>query len=92
MSALGRIGGAILNFVVNYCHHHAHPANAALHLVGVPMLAVGLFRLVTGRPAAGLSLIAVSYLLQFLGHTAQGNEVGEVTLIKRIYGRLHGPA
>jgi hypothetical protein len=28
------------------------------------------------------------YLFQYLGHKAQGNEVGEVTLIKSIYRKV----
>jgi hypothetical protein len=33
-------------------------------------------------------LFVTGYLLQYLGHRAQGNEVGEVTLIKKIAARL----
>lgn len=36
----------------------------------------------------GLALIVVGYYFQYLGHRFQGNEVGEVTLIKHIAKRL----
>ena len=77
-------------FVVNYCHQHAHPVNAALHLTGVPMVGLGLYKLLTRRPAAGWSLVALGYLFQFVGHDIQGTEVGEVTLIKKFWRRFAG--
>lgn len=75
-------------FVIDYCQRHAHPANAVLHIFGVPMAFYGLFKLITGDFVLGLSLLFFGYLFQYLGHRAQGNEVGEVTLIKKIYGKL----
>lgn len=38
----------------------------------------------------GLGLVCVffGYLLQYLGHRSQGNEVGEIILIKKVSGRL----
>jgi hypothetical protein len=71
-------------FVIDYCQRHAHPVNAILHLFGVPIAFFGFYQLFTGRPAAAVLNIFVGYLLQYLGHKAQGNEVGEVTLIKAV--------
>lgn len=73
------------DFLVDYCQRHAHPVNACFHIAGVPMAFYGLFKLVTGQPAVGGGLLFVGYLFQYLGHKAQGNEVGEVTLIKSIW-------
>lgn len=41
-------------------------------------------------PNLGLGLVCVffGYLLQYLGHRSQGNEVGEIILIKKVSGRL----
>ena len=38
----------------------------------------------------GLGIVCVffGYLLQYLGHRSQGNEVGEIILIKKVSGRL----
>jgi hypothetical protein len=71
-------------FVVDYVKRHAHPVNAMLHLVGVPAVFVGIYYLVVGRPLFAAGLVVIGYFLQYLGHRAQGNEVGEVTLIKYI--------
>ena len=82
---------AIVAFLVDYCQRHAHPVNAILHIFGVPLAFWGFFKLITGELTLGLTGLVVGYLLQYLGHKAQGNEVGEVTLIKKIYKRLNRP-
>lgn len=85
-------GGGNLNsvraFIVDYISRHKHPVNAVLHIIGVPAAFYGLYLLFVWHPAEGLGLLFVGYLLQYLGHRAQGNEVGEVTLIKNIWRRL----
>jgi hypothetical protein len=88
MSVVKRIALNSKAFVVDYCQRHAHPLNAALHVAGVPMVFYGVFKLIAGRTAVGSSLFVAGYLLQYLGHKAQGNEVGEVTLIKSIWGKI----
>ena len=88
MSAVQRIFSKTGDFLVDYGQRHAHPVNAVLHLVGVPMVFVGLFDLFHGQWGMAALLIVLGYLLQYLGHKAQGNEVGEVTLIKHIWRRI----
>lgn len=73
----------IKTFIVDYCQRHAHPVNALLHLIGVPMVFYGLYCFLEKMPAAAIALIALGYFFQYLGHRTQGNEVGEVTLIKK---------
>lgn len=75
-------------FIRDYVERHAHPLNAALHLLGVPAAVYGLVRLLGGAVWSGLAWIALGYLLQWLGHRAQGNEVGEWMLIKSLAGRV----
>lgn len=77
-------------FVIDYIGRHKHPVNAALHIFGVPMAFYGLYRLIVGDFVMGLILLFFGYLFQYLGHRAQGNEVGEVTLIKSIWKKLGG--
>ena len=79
------IGGA----VTRYCQQHAHPLNAALHITGVPMVGVGLYRLATRRPG-GWKLVILGYVFQWVGHSIHGTEVGEVTLAKKIWRRVKG--
>lgn len=78
------------DFVVDYMNRHAHPVNAALHAVGVPAAFTGFYYLFSGKDVGkGGLLIFLGYLLQYLGHRAQGNEVGEVTLAKSIYRKVN---
>jgi uncharacterized membrane protein YGL010W len=76
---------AIKSFVLDYCMRHANPVNAFLHIIGVPTVFFGLFLLFCHQSALGWSLFFLGYLLQYLGHRAQGNEVGEVTLLKKVW-------
>ncbi len=77
----------------NWLERHQHPANKSLHAVGIPLL-IGALLLggtqllhwrwdLWWRPAG---LLAVSYLLQWIGHRVEGNDMGEVILVKKIAG------
>jgi uncharacterized membrane protein YGL010W len=76
-------------FVIDYCRRHKHPANAVLHVFGVPAVFVGIYLLFAHQPALGAALIVIGYILQYLGHRTQGNEVGEVTMIKWLWRRMN---
>ena len=77
------------NFLVDYKERHAHPLNAALHIVGVPSAFFGFYCLLARKDyLKGSGFVVLGYLLQYLGHRAQGNEVSEVTLFKSIYRKL----
>lgn len=76
-------------FLKDYFGRHAHPVNATLHVLGVPTAFAGFFYFFSGKDLTkGAALIFIGYLFQYLGHKAQGNEVGEVTLIKNIYKKM----
>ena len=78
----------------NYLQRHQHPASLVLHIIGVPMTvaAVGLaaWQLAQWRwdlwwrPAA---LLAGGYVLQWVGHRIEGNDMGEVVLVKKLLNR-----
>jgi uncharacterized membrane protein YGL010W len=76
-------------FLENYLKRHKHPANALLHLAGVPLVFWGLITIFSqNQVKEGLLCIILGYILQFLGHSIQGNEVGEVTLIKFTFKKI----
>jgi hypothetical protein len=79
---------SIIAFINDYCQRHAHPVNAVLHIFGVPAVFYGIFLLFRGQVLWACLLIVIGYLLQYLGHRAQHNEVGEVTLIKHVWNIL----
>jgi len=81
----------VTNFVRNYISRHANPLNGALHLVGVPLAPfLCLYLLARGRFRAAAMAFVAGYALQWAGHTIQGNEVGEWTLVKDMAAKLRG--
>ena len=75
-------------FVRNYIERHQVLANQLLHLVGVPLTFVVSIILLTREQtgwAAGAFL--GGYVLQFIGQAIEGNDAGELILIKKAIGR-----
>jgi uncharacterized membrane protein YGL010W len=72
---------------------HQLPFNFAVHLVGIPLALLGLVLLLLlpwyGDLALwywGAGAFALGYLLQYVGHRAEGNDVGEWAAVKRLLG------
>ncbi|MCP4593586.1 MAG: DUF962 domain-containing protein [bacterium] len=82
------------SWIANWNERHRHPVSRGLHFVGIPMLPLAgvlvVVQLVEARwdlwwrPVV---LVLFSYLLQWTGHRIEGNELGEVVLLKRLLGR-----
>jgi len=70
----------------NWRERHRHPFNFAIHLVGIPAAVAGLVLLFFLPWYWGAGLIVFGYLLQFVGHQVEGNDVGEWAGIKRLLG------
>jgi len=78
----------------NWIERHQHPVSFWLHVVGIPMtiacVPLALVQLsrdqwdLWWRPVA---LLVGGYLLQWIGHVIEGNDMGEVILVKRLLGR-----
>lgn len=73
---------------------HQHPVSFALHLVGIPLtiaaVVIAVIQLLNWRwdlwyrPVV---LLAVGYLLQWIGHFIEGNTMGELILIRKMTGK-----
>lgn len=75
-------------FLVNYHRRHRHPANLALHVIGLPVtFYLPIVLLIHERPLWAGAAFVGGYALQFLGHAVEGNDPGEVVLIKKLLGR-----
>ncbi len=73
-----------------WLERHQHPASFWLHMLGIPLTVLAL--LLAGwqlylwrwdlwwRPAL---LLFGGYFLQWIGHRVEGNDLGEVILVKR---------
>ena len=69
-----------------WLERHQHPVSFALHVVGIPMTVVAIPVLFLAGIGWALVLFLGGYLLQFIGHTIEGNDMGEWVLVKRLLG------
>ncbi len=77
-------------FISNYIARHQNRANQLLHLVGVPLafgVSVHWFVYVGWQMALGA--FVGGYVLQFVGHAIEGNDPGELILIKKLFGQSY---
>ena len=71
---------------------HQHPVSFLLHLVGVPMTMLAIVPLLWNIFSfemwcwAALLFLA-GYALQFLGHVIEGNDMGELIILKKWMGK-----
>lgn len=71
-------------FLLNYARRHRHPANRAFHAVGLPVtFLLPPWLLASGQPLEAFAAFLVGYALQFAGHACEGNDAGEMVLVKR---------
>lgn len=76
-------------FLWNWLLRHRHPVNFWLHILGIPLAVTGLVLLIAWHFqdwSWGASAITLGYVLQFIGHTVEGNDLGEWAGIKRMLG------
>ncbi|MFQ6049161.1 MAG: Mpo1-like protein [Phycisphaerae bacterium] len=87
-----------MKLLANWLQRHQHPASRLLHAVGIPLTLVAVVlataHLVRWRwdlwwqPTA---LLAVGYLLQWIGHRIEASPMGELMLLQRLFGCGRGP-
>lgn len=65
---------------------HQLPFNFYIHLVGIPLAVSGVVLLFMLPWYWGVSAFVLGYLLQYVGHCAEGNDLGEWAAIKRLLG------
>ena len=75
-------------FLKNYLPRHTSRTNRILHLIGVPLTFVGTpVAMIEGAAwYYSLGCFITGYLLQFVGHTVEGNDAGEVVFLKKKLG------
>jgi hypothetical protein len=75
-------------FFKNYIERHQHPGNQLLHLVGLPVTFVLPFYCLSKEEYVwALASFLIGYSLQFLGHAIEGNDAGELIVIKKMLGK-----
>jgi hypothetical protein len=85
----GRPRRAVLRFLKKRYQgwrlRHQLPFNFWIHLIGIPLAVAGVVLLFFDW-RWGLAAFVVGYLLQWVGHLAEGNDLGEWAAIKRLLG------
>jgi hypothetical protein len=86
--------GIVRGILANWRERHQHPASLLLHVIGIPLipLAIGLAVWQISNSAWSvwwlpLLLLAISYVLQGIGHRMEGNDMGELILLKKLLGK-----
>ena len=70
----------------NWLDRHQTPANYWIHMLGIPLAYGGLVLLFFLPWYWGVGAFVLGYLLQWVGHRAEGNDVGEWAAVKRALG------
>jgi hypothetical protein len=60
--------------------------NFAIHLIGIPLAVAGVVLLFFVPWYWGVGAFVLGYVLQYIGHLAEGNDLGEWAAIKRLLG------
>jgi uncharacterized membrane protein YGL010W len=68
---------------------HQHPVNFWIHLIGIPLAVLGVALFFVAEWYWGLAAFVSGYLLQYVGHRVEGNDLGEWAAIKRMVGLPH---
>ncbi len=77
-----------MRFVTNYIERHQNRANQILHLIGVPVtFGLSVHFLIHQQWSQAAAAFVGGYVLQFIGHAIEGNDAGEVVLIKKMLGK-----
>jgi hypothetical protein len=78
----------------HWLERHRHPASLLLHLLAIPMLpAAAVLAIIQLADSAWslwwrpVGLFLLSYLLQWIGHRIEGNDMGEIILVKKLLGK-----
>jgi hypothetical protein len=72
--------------VRNWRERHRHPFNFAIHMLGIPAAIAGVLLLFFLPWYWGVGCFIFGYLLQYIGHQVEGNDVGEWAAVKRLLG------
>jgi len=73
--------------LLNWLERHRDPFNFWIHLLGIPLAVTGVVLLFFLPWWVGVSAVCAGYLLQYIGHRVEGNDVGEWAAVKRLLGR-----
>lgn len=78
----------------NWLDRHQNPVSFWLHMIGIPMtvacIPLALYQLAENRWDLWwrpVLLLFGGYALQWIGHVIEGNDMGEIIVVKKILGK-----
>ncbi len=78
----------VARFCKNYLERHENRANQFLHVLGVPAsFGLSVYFLIEEQWLWAAGAFLGGYVLQFIGHAVEGNDAGEVILVKKLLGK-----
>ncbi len=69
-----------------WLERHQNDFNFWIHMLGIPLALGGVPLLFFADWYWGVGAIAMGYLLQWIGHCVEGNDVGEFIPVKKLLG------
>ena len=72
--------------LANWRERHQNAFNFWIHLIGIPLTLAGIGLLFFFDWYWGAGAFVLGYVLQWVGHRVEGNDVGELIPIKRALG------
>jgi len=70
----------------NWLTRHQNAFNFWIHMLGIPLAFAGIPLLFVADWEWGVGALIGGYLLQWIGHRVEGNDVGELIPLKRLLG------
>jgi hypothetical protein len=70
----------------NWLDRHQNTFNFWIHMLGIPVAVAGIPLLFLTDWHWGVGALVVGYVLQWIGHCVEGNDVGELIPLKRMLG------
>jgi hypothetical protein len=70
----------------NWLDRHQNNFNFWIHMLGIPVAVAGIPLLFLTDWYWGIGALVVGYVLQWIGHCVEGNDVGELIPLKRMLG------
>jgi len=75
-------------FLKNYIERHQNRGNQLFHVVGLPVtFIVPVILLIQDKLMWALGSFILGYALQFIGHAIEGNDAGEIIVVKKMLGK-----
>ncbi len=79
----------MLEIAREYLSRHRNSFNIILHLIGIPLVVIGIVQLFMAKWGYGAMNFFLGYTMQWMGHIYfEKNEFGEIYLLKKLIRKI----